>query len=64
MEALALAPSGRLFSAGWSGIVYSWQLPDELVPVADDSGDGIPTPTPAPLVALAEYIESLQRTPS
>ena len=32
--------------------------------VTYDSGDGIPTPTPAPLVALAEYIESLQRTPS
>lgn len=29
-----------------------------------DSGDGIATPTPAALVALAEYLESLQRTPS
>lgn len=26
-----------------------------------DSGDGIPTPTPARLVALMEYVESLQR---
>lgn len=26
-----------------------------------DTGDGIPTPTPEPLVALAEYLRSLQR---
>ncbi|CAN0589075.1 unnamed protein product [Ectocarpus sp. 12 AP-2014] len=32
--------------------------------VVYDSGDGIPTPTPAALVALAEYVESLQRAPS
>ncbi|MEM8729465.1 MAG: c-type cytochrome [Pseudomonadota bacterium] len=31
--------------------------------VAFDSGDGIPTPTPSALVALAEYVESLQRAP-
>lgn len=31
--------------------------------VSFDSGDGIPTPTPAALVALAEYLETLQRTP-
>lgn len=30
----------------------------EMVPF--DSGDGILTPTPAPLVALAEYLETLQ----
>lgn len=26
-----------------------------------DSGDGLPTPTPSRLVALAEYLESIQR---
>ena len=26
-----------------------------------DSGDGMPTPTPSKLVALAEYLETLQR---
>ena len=30
--------------------------------VSYDAGDGVLTPTPAPLVALAEYLESLQRT--
>lgn len=31
--------------------------------VAYDTGDGIPTPTPSALISLAEYVESLQRTP-
>lgn len=31
--------------------------------IAYDSGDGIETPTPAYLVALAEYLRSIQRLP-
>lgn len=34
-------------------------LDGELVPV--DTGDGVLTPTPAPLYAVALYLESLQR---
>ncbi len=34
-------------------------LDGQLVPV--DTGDGVLTPTPAPLFALAEYLQTLQR---
>lgn len=47
---------------------------DEVMPEFDevldgptiyvDTGDGIPTPTPQPLVALAAYLETLQQEPS
>lgn len=31
--------------------------------VSYDTGDGTPTPTPSALIALAEYLETLQRSP-
>ena len=51
--------------------IDGYTRPDETMPefgeiltgptVMVDTGDGILTPTPAPLLALAEYLETLQR---
>ncbi|MGR3801840.1 c-type cytochrome [Marinibacterium profundimaris] len=38
-------------------------LLEESPTVLYDSGDGISTPTPSALIALAEYLETLQTTP-
>ena len=39
---------------------FGWLMEGDLVPF--DSGDGVMTPTPWKLVALLEYIETIQQT--